>query len=216
MYCKDNPLKFIDINGDSLKVNDVSQNNTATTKMNQMVDKKTNGYYKTTVKNGNTILTSTGKNDPKNPMSKEGQAFVDGFNKVANSSNDTKINITDNDKNISVIDLNSKTLDIGDLKAVDDKNLPSKSGSGMMMHELIEQQGIQNGGDLYSGLGHSDGLHLENMIDNSHRDPTGYSEALTAGGTIRIMQIQVTDSNGNSKTVQIFLKDNNVVEARER
>ena len=212
IYCKDNPIKFIDINGDSLKVNDVSQNNTATAKMDQMIDKKTNGYYKTTVdKNGNTTLTSTGKSDPKNPISNKGQAFVDQFNNLANSSDITTINITDNDNNILVVDPNKATIDVGDLKTVDDKNLPSKSGTGIMMHEITEQREIQNGGD--GNLGHIFGIHSENVIDNSNR--TNYKEGVTSSG-LHVMMIDVKRSDGTMSQVLIYSKNKNVVGAIEK
>jgi RHS repeat-associated protein len=214
VYCKDNPIKFIDPNGDSLKVNDISQNNTAITKMDQMIDKKTNGYYKRTVdENGNSVLTSSGKNDPDNPMSKEGQSFVDQFNSVANSSDMTTVNVTDNDKNILIVDPKNATIDIGDLKTIDDKNLPLKSGTGMMMHEIVEQQGIQNGGTFGVELWHQNGIRAENVIDGSIR--TNYYEGKTPTGA-HVSVIEVRGNDGNIHRIYIFPNTNNIQNAVEK
>jgi hypothetical protein len=207
------------VNGDSLNVIDVSQNNTATPKMNAMVDKKTDGYYTTTTTSGGmTILQSTGKNDPNKPISAEGQVFVDEFNGVANSSYNTSVNIADNDNNILIVDASSATIDVGDLKTVDDKNLPSKSGSGMMMHEIVEQQVIQNGGTggLTPYLGHLDGIHTENNIDNSHRvdiDVKAYKHHPVSGNPF--MPISLI-KNGVNKVVTITFQNKNVINAFER
>jgi RHS repeat-associated protein len=217
-YGANNPISFIDINGDSLDITDISQNNAATTDMNAMVDKKTNGYYTTTTTAGGmTVIQSTGKNDPNNPISAEGQAFVDEFNKVANSAYITKINITDNDQNITIVDGNSATIDIGDLKSIDDKNLPSKSGSGMMMHEIVEQQGIQNGGTAAKNpqLCHLDGIHTENVIDNSHRvdiDLYAYPNPNSGNPFMPIRLIK----GGVNKVVTVTFQNNNVKYAIEK
>jgi uncharacterized protein RhaS with RHS repeats len=213
-YGANNPILNIDVNGDSLAVNDLSKNATATDKLNDMVSKKTDGYYTTeTTAGGMTVLKSTGKNDSKNPISKEGQAFVDQFNNVANSSKtNTSINIVDNDNNILVVDPTNATIDVGDLKAVDDLNL-SKSGSAMLMHEVVEQEGIQNGGGFGNELWHTDGIRAENLIDNNIR--TGYREGKTSKGE-HIMMVGVKTLSGNSKTVRIFSKNKNIIGGWER
>ena len=212
-YGANNPIFFIDVNGDSLAVTDVSQNGTAVGEMNSMVDRKTNGYYTTTTTSGgNTISQSTGKNDPNDPIGQEGQDFVTEFNGVANDSKTTtSVNITDNDANVLVVDLNTVTIDVGDLETVDAQNLPSKSGAGIMMHEVVEQQGMQNG--ISASTAHSNGIATENKVDGSTR--TSYREGVTSDGH-HVMMIGTTTSQGTSSTVRIYSKNKNVVTARER
>ena len=59
-YAANNPVYFVDPNGDTLNVSPASQS--ATEKFHQLNSQGTGGYYSTTLdENGNVVLVATGK-----------------------------------------------------------------------------------------------------------------------------------------------------------
>jgi len=163
-YAADNPIFFIDPQGDTLNVNSASA--AATNTFNQINSQGTGGYYTTSVdKNGNVTLTATGK---KGTMTKEQKAYYETLKTTINSETKTSINVVENDNNVTVGDASTKTIDVGDMKAIDNNNKVVTAPS-MLGHEIWEQFNLTYGVPL--GQAHVSGSNKEGDIGNYTRNP---------------------------------------------
>jgi RHS repeat-associated protein len=217
-YCHDNPLKFIDINGDSLSVNDQSKNNTASQKFNDLNSKGTGGFYKTTIdpKTGKVTLASTGQ---KGSMNKEQTAFYKALDRVVNvDSKMTSINIVDGDKKVQIADVKTQTIDVGDIQKLGEHS--AMSSFGALAHEITEQRILQsnfngnyNDANIFSA--HNYGMMVEDQVNGSQRsrDNAGVGVNTVRNGTgSYLINYQ---QNGQNTQYGIDMVDNNVFNVEE-
>jgi RHS repeat-associated protein len=204
-YAADNPIFFIDPQGDTLNV---TGNAAAINTFNQINSQGTGGYYKTTVdKNGNVTLTATGK---KGTMTKEQKAYYQTLKTVINSETKTSINVVENDNTVIVGDAATKTIDVGDMKAIDQNNKVVNAPS-MLGHEIWEQFNLTYGVPLPDA--HVSGSNKEGEIGNYTRNPiTGgviQPDPTRPGAGNELLIIKV-DRNGKRSTYIIDLTNRNV------
>ena len=205
-YAANNPIYFIDPQGDTLNVSSASASATQT--FNQINSQGTGGYYNTNVdKNGNTSLTSTGK---EGKMTKEQNAFYQTLKTVIGSETKTSINIVENDSKVIVGDASTKTIDVGDMKAIDNNN-KVVTASSILGHEIWEQFNLTYGVPL--GQAHISGSNKEGEIGNYKRNPINgavIQQDPARSGVGNEMLIIRVDRNGRNSGYIIDLTNRNV------
>lgn len=205
-YAANNPIFYIDPRGDTLNVSSASAS--ATTAYHQINKDAMGGFYETSFDaNGNVVITSTGI---KGTMTDEQKKYHETLSTVVNSTVTTSINVVENDNSITVGDINTKTIDVGDMNAIDQNNQVVKAGN-LMAHEVWEQFNIAYG--IPKGDAHVSASHKEGYIGNYTRDPiSGAVETPDisrpgAGNTKLIIRV---DRSGRHSVYIIDLTNKNV------
>ena len=168
-YCANNPIKYIDLKGDSLTHHGESA-------LYERVDRVHNnyldGYYTfTTTSNGVTSLVATGKDRTQDPAAfARAEAYFNELNTVVNGPGMTHVRLVDNSENALVGNFNLGMIDIGDIEQlplVQGNNIVTQGST--LIHETVEQYQTQ-----------VNGLHKYN---DAHRAAT-VSESNIIGVTI--------------------------------
>ncbi len=160
-YGANNPILFIDENGDSLII-------TGTKAAVAAYDKTTNeglgGFYKVKHdKNGNTTLEATGK---KGNMTDEQQEFYNTVSGIIGLSGNVKVEIVQKDKDVIIGSYSLGKIDISDIQAA--KGNAVVSPQSLLGHELQEQKAKQIDGKSFKDA-HQEGIATENKISGSTR-----------------------------------------------
>jgi hypothetical protein len=148
-YAANNPIKFIDIMGDSATL----QGNGAQNALN-FLNAQFSGYY-TFSMNANGLVAMTAvpqQNNQQNtngqqnatqqtPMTTEQQQFANQLNTIFNGNGMTNINVVNNDNNVLVGDINTHTMDIGDIQQFGTGQWVDQTGA--FIHEANEQYNLQ-------------------------------------------------------------------------
>ncbi len=179
-YAANNPIYYVDNNGDSLVVNSLAGNTTAVPAFASTVNAGLGGFY--TLGNTSTgayTLNSTGQ---KGTMSNEQSALYNTLNEAISSSSTISLTVVDhNDKiseEISVGDNGTATgmtatpgvhtIDIGDVQKFGTTGLLTAQGA--LGHEIKEGFEIQTSSSRSSATimnAHEKGIEAENKINGS-------------------------------------------------
>lgn len=220
-YAANNPIIFIDINGDSLALTgeqDAIQNTL------NIVNKASAGFYKATVgENGLVSYTSTGK---EGEMTDEQKAFINNFSAVVNSEDGTvNMSVVKDSEDVLIGSFYNESIDVGDISKFGDG--PSLTEQGALIHEVTEQAGKQ----LYN-MPHGYASDDKPSIFKAH--DIGNNSENAVNGTVKTRQRQqyVQDPNnpkaqsgriiisvtkGNqSQDVHITIERNNVLNVYQR
>lgn len=175
-YAANNPMLFIDINGDSLFVYG-SQKNIDT--FTQIANNKLGGFHNVSVdKNGLVSVTATGK---KGKMSASQTAFLGALNGAASFNvGAVKIGLVSGDNSVDVGSYNASLIDIADVAAFGDGG--ASTAAGVLGHEVFEQsikqlQGLPDVRKLddtdvgYRNFlkAHTEALNAQNNINGSQK-----------------------------------------------
>jgi len=176
-YGANNPIKFIDVNGDSLILNGNSE---AIAEFEKSVNEGLGGFYSTKVSESGTYsLVATGK---KGKMTKQQAAFHKAVNGVMTSRKDVSVNVVVNDSKIDIGSFPTSTIDIGDINkfnSINDKGASGSTREGLLAHELVEQNALQNSNvnrsdpqallDAFNNGMHADAISAENDVNGNDR-----------------------------------------------
>ncbi len=163
-YGANNPIVFIDHNGDSLILSGKQENIDA---FNNVVNDGLGGFYTAKQdKNGNTTLEATGK---EGEMTAEQQAFYNIINDIIKLEDDVKIKV-DRDKTNNLIGSYAMgEIDMGDIEKA--KGNIVMTAQGLVAHELQEQKARQIDKRARNGKGnaHDQGVKAEDDVNGSIR-----------------------------------------------
>ena len=193
-YCAGNPVKYVDLQGDSLTL--TSKNTTDLQATTDTYNTGLGGFYKTTTDaNGVASMTAVAGTDPKN-MTSEQKAYHDVLSKIIDGNVMTTINV-ENSTSVVIGDAKTKTIDIGDIKALG--NGTDVNQGSALLHETWEQYEIQVKGQTEIKA-HLNAAGVENLVTSSRTDPV--NRFLTDGK----LRVPILDSSGNVvKTVIIYV-----------
>ena len=212
-FAANDPLLFVDNNGDSLIVADLSKDNAATEKFKKLSDKSLGGYYTTKVdKEGNVTLEKT---DKKGEMTKEQKAYYDNLSGIVDPKKGAvTVGLVQGSNDVLVGSYKLQEIDVDDVEKFEGQI--GVTAGGVMIHELVEQATKQLGklGESMTDYdkAHETGIQAENKVNGSTRGAQGGSmrddmKGQTGTATVNYMQndnnIKVTLNvvNGNVTSV---------------
>lgn len=216
-YGANNPLLFVDINGDSLIV---GGEQTAIDKFKSISNQALGGFYTTTVgKNGLVTLEATGK---KGEMTEQQQAFFAGMSQSTSlEAPVVQIGLVESSNQVLVGSYSLQQIDVDDLSAFGSDGPATVAGA--LIHEVAEQTYKQTMGlgDTKAEYNMAHGLAItnENEVNGSTRGEELPSSAMTSPRASYNAQynqsssghvdIQYTQS-GQSRTVSLQIRNGNV------
>jgi RHS repeat-associated protein len=212
VYCKGNPVRFVDLHGDSLTVSANTGNTTALNTFETIENSSMGGFY-TLGKSGTGkyTLNSTGKTGT---MTAEEQASYDMLNTIISNPKDAKFVVVDGNDAISssiMVGDNGTatgitatpgvhTIDVGDANQFGTTGLLTAQGA--IGHELSEGFDIQVNGAKPNSAHFNTGIPTENKINGT----------ISGGATINpngSITVSVT-YNGKTKIVTIIFTNGNI------
>ena len=208
VYCANNPIKYIDLKGDSLTHHGESA-------LYERVDRVHNnyldGYYTfTTTLNGVTSLVATGKDRTQDPAAfARAEAYFNELNTVVNGPGMTHVRLVDNSENALVGNFNLGMIDIGDIEQlplVQGNNIVTQGST--LIHETVEQYQTQVKGLHKYNDAHRAATVSESNIIGVTIDPNRTIENISRPGPATgFMKTQASD--GRQQTM-MFRYNNNI------
>ena len=193
-YCGNNPVKYVDLRGDSLTLAGNTADIQATT---NTYDIGLSGFYTTSADaNGKISISPVAGTDPNN-MAPEQKAYYSSLNKVISGTDGmTTINVV-NGTSVVIGDVSTATIDIGDIQALG--NGSDVNQGSALLHETFEQYGVQVKGQAPT-TAHLRASGVERAVTGSYVDPI--NRPLVNGQ----LSVPVLDASGNViKTVIIHV-----------
>ena len=202
-YAAGNPIKFIDVNGDSIKLNFIGENTSeAMIGLVGMISNSLEGQFNAKFSNFSydkesgsysamLEINSTEGGGDISKMSLHGQEFHRELTDLINSNEVTTVNVDYARADVHTGNFNNGTIDVADMLQFN-KNLSDLGGTqgGKLIHELREQYGKQVlGGRFHTA--HASGIQAENNVNLSIRrdggsDRTSATQIFTGpGGTVK-------------------------------
>lgn len=177
-YGANNPIKYIDVNGDSLIVVGSDQ---AVQGFESIVNNGLGGYFNLQQNESGTYsLNSTGK---KGEMTKEQMAFFNAINNVITGDKDVSLIAVMNDEKVDIGSFSSGKIDVGDMmkfNSINDNNHSGSTREGLLAHEVDEQKQLQTSGINRAdesaklnafGKMHQHAIEVENSVNGNARIP---------------------------------------------
>lgn len=193
-YCADNPIKYVDVNGDTIRIAPFDVNDTKSIgEFKAYVNQALGGFYtvnETVSKKGTSSMSLVANKNAKGKMSKEQLAFLDATREAFNGTKDVKIFLDrDNTQYMTGSIGNGKihSIDITDVKASEDGG-DVLSVASTLGHEINEAWNVQTQ-DASKNEAHLRGIAAENSINGSIRNeniPSPGFNRSTGNGTIHI------------------------------
>jgi len=173
VYCMNNPLMYVDPNGDSLT--DTNNDAKAQKAFVDLVATGSGGLMQTNIDANGLITVSAGE---AGPLTSQQQAFMDVMTQVTDlNTGNTKISLTQNDSKTFVGSYASGRIDMKDISAFGEGPL---SSVGALGHEIYEQYEIQQRGQSYAAA-HLWALGVEKEITGSTRGSANLTGSRQAG-----------------------------------
>jgi len=200
-YAANNPIYFMDNNGDSLIVNG------ANSEFEQVVNNGLAGLY--TINQNSTGTYSLVSTGAEGSLTGQQQEFYDNLNKVLTDGNTITINAVENSDQVDIGQYMTQTMDVGDMSKYNSigsgQPTTGSTAEGLLIHEVVEQFGLQTSGvDLGDkaavrarfGTDHSAGILIENKVNGNERDR-------------KMERLDSFNSNPFSKTYTKYFKEKN-------
>ena len=197
VYCANNPIRYVDLRGDSLTlVGDASGIQETSSTYNSGLG----GFYTTSADaTGKMSISPVEGTDP-NKMTAEEKAYYSVLNRVISGTDGmTTINVV-NGTSVVIGDVDTSTIDIGDIQALG--NGTDVNQGSALLHETIEQYGIQVKGQT-SIMAHLNASGVERIVTGSYVDPIN---RFLDGGQLSVPILDQTTGNP-LKTVIIYVNN---------
>jgi hypothetical protein len=207
-YCAGNPVRFIDVNGDSLTITKSEQGGKEL--LAKQVDDKLKGFYTLSI-NEKTGLASLNqvKGADVNKMTDSQKGFYENLSSITSlETGNTKIELVVDSKEVGIVNKEKGIIDVGDIDAIGKQNDPFVSGQGVLIHELAEQSMLQNHADSPIPA-HKIGINTQNTVDTNGKrlSVPDYSRKYT-NGEVNLNSYYVSGSKNNrtGHLVSIYFK----------
>ena len=204
-YCANNPIRYVDLQGDSLIL---SGNALDIQAIASTYNLGLGGFYTTSADaTGKMSISPVAGTDP-NKMTAEQKAYYSALDKVISGTDGmTTINVA-NGTSVVIGDVNTSTIDIRDIQVLG--NGADINQGSALLHETIEQYGVQIKGQTPT-VAHLKASGVERMVTGSYVDPI--NRFLVSGQ----LSVPILDpATGNTlKTVIIYVNNSgNVIGIR--
>ncbi len=219
-YVANNPLKFIDKNGDSIII---TGSQTATSTVKSIAENGMGGTIALDQTSTGSVVLTGATSGMSEYMTDEQIALYNTLDDVASSPNDVKFNAVDENDAISqkvyVGDNGTAknddgswlsatpgvhTIDVGDMKQMGSDGLITAQGA--LGHEISEGNQIQANGVNPTDAHFNTGIPTENAINGT---TSGGAELIASHGNQQVMQEPVK-YNGVTKNVTIIFTSGNI------
>jgi RHS repeat-associated protein len=205
VYCANNPIRYVDLQGDSLIL---SGNALDIQTIASTYNLGLGGFYTTSADAiGKMSISPVAGTDP-NKMTAEQKAYYSALDKVISGTDGmTTINVA-NGTSVVIGDVNTSTIDIRDIQVLG--NGTDINQGSALLHETIEQYGVQIKGQTPT-VAHLKASGAERMVTGSYADPI--NRFLVSGQ----LSVPILDpATGNTlKTVIIYVNNSgNVIGIR--
>ena len=212
-YCNDNPLKFIDINGDSLVV---SGSNSAVNTFENIANTGMGGFYTLGKSNTGKYVLDATKQD--GTMTPEQQATYDMLNEVISNGTDVSFSAVDGNDAISskifvgdngqgkgvTATPGTHTIDVGDMQQFGTNGL--LTGQGALGHEIKEGFEMQANHKTANDAHFNYAIPTENKINGT----TSSGATISSSGGVVTATVPVT-YNGVKRTVTLTFSNGNIL-----
>jgi hypothetical protein len=207
-YCNNNPVRFVDLHGDSLTYYGDAQ--AAVDAHNVHLG----GYYTTTVDNNGLVSMNPVSGMDLSKMTPEQQAYADALGAVVNGTDGmTTINVVNGDNGVQFGDITTATIDIGDIGALPTAELAPITSGSVLIHEVTEQYNMQvkvatldprnPGLDAHKKAARVEGTVIQQRLGVApDREFIPSSPSSTSG------YMDINSSNGKAR---VYIRNNNVV-----
>jgi hypothetical protein len=203
-YGANNPILYIDVNGDSLAV---TGEQTAIDKFTEIANTGLGANYNVKIVNGVVSVVATGKEED---MTDEQKAFLEVMNGITTSEGVASVELVESSENVLIGSFDLESVDVNDIAQFPTTG-PS-TASGTLSHELVEQSSKQLDGNGYPIAHYVKGLGTEDKVNCSMRGSTQSTTRTTQNskgqisGNVDIRYFK----NGTTSTVSVQLTNNNV------
>ena len=193
-YGANNPIMNIDINGDSLRLSGDPKDVLAAT---NAYNSGMGNYYITEV-DENGLVSLSPNNMDTNKMTTEEKFYFSLLNNIVNGTDGTTLLNVENGTPIVIGDVNTATIDIGDIQALGEGSDINQSSA--ILHETVEQYNIQIK-DQNHMKAHLKASGAERLVTGSYVHPI---DRFTNNGEMRVPILSPSGSE-IQKTVVIYI-----------
>ena len=204
-YAANNPMLYIDVNGDSLALRE--QNKGGIDGFKGIVSSGSGGFYKANVdaKTGLVSVASTGQ---KGDISKEQQNFVNQLTNVTTGNGVATVNVAVNSEGVVIGELASNTIDVGDMaKLGTDGKVTAQSS---LVHEVRENYDSQVLKKTPTAA-HMSGARAEGVINGITPSPIRETTPVPTIPGLSILSIPVLAPVDQRGMVNVHLQNNNII-----
>lgn len=188
-YCGNNPVRYVDMRGDSLSLSGTTENINSTL---DVYNKGLGGYYKASVDGCGNVSLTVNQDMDLSKMTKQEMSVYEQLHHIISSPNSTKINVVNGSNDVIIGNAKTATVDIGDINAM--QGLKNSSPVAALMHETNEQSFLQNptfhpadAFRLYKAHGSAEGL------ERSYTGNVGVTNVLNLKGNSGYLEFYRND-----------------------
>jgi len=208
-YCANNPVKYVDLHGDSLTYSGDAQ------AAINMHNTHLNGYYNVSADATTGLVSMTSVADADmSKMSPEQKAYADALGEVVNGTDGmTRINVVSGDNNVLFGDISTATIDVGDMGKLPTAELAPITSGSVLIHEVTEQYNMQVNSATLDPRNpgwdaHKKAARVEGTVIQQRLGITPAREFIPSSPGSTSGYMDVNSSNGKAR---VYIRNNNVV-----